>query len=580
MKQIGFFWPAFAPKRVLLSAVLSATGLLLAGLSLSAKPTGLIGGVKSDGLSLEDKKAKLMGGLSGRDGGDGFDPTYLLGVTCNSSTDCWAVGASASAVIQHWNGSRWSVVANPTVGSVSYLSDATCVTSTDCWAVGGYYNDASGRFETLIEHWNGTDWSEVSSPNATASIPNGLDAVTCNSASDCWAVGSYGAYTTFPHQTLIEHWDGLSWSIVASPNTSSIQENFLSDVACTGPSDCWAVGHTTFSTQGLVEHWDGISWSLVSSPPGSPLAINGVTCNSSDECWAVGYLHTGNGNQSLVERWDGNTWTIFSIVSNGKGSSLSRVKCTSATDCWAVGDDSQSNGITVVHWDGVSWTSVKPEDPGADGEGLTAVACVTGQDCWAVGYTASSGQLFEHWNGDAWTIFSIPAPELMTVVSRKVHGTTGPWDIDLPLTGSPGVECRFGGQHRDYQIIFTFGTDLTNVGDVSTNAGSVSGFSIGPATNQFTVNLTGVPNAQYVTVTLGTVHDIDGGSGKASSTMGVLIGDSSGNGVINSTDLSQTKARVGQPITTNTFRSDIQPNGSVNAADISLVKLNMGTSLP
>ncbi len=129
-------------------------------------------------------------------------------------------------------------------------------------------------------------------------------------------------------------------------------------------------------------------------------------------------------------------------------------------------------------------------------------------------------------------------------------------------------------------MVFTFDTDLTNVAGVNTNAGSVSNSSIGPNPNQYTVNLTEIPNAQYIAVTLDTVQDVEGGTGNAAATMGVLIGDSSGNGVINSTDLSQTKARVGQPITTNTFRSDIQANGSVNAADISLVKLNMGSSLP
>lgn len=129
-------------------------------------------------------------------------------------------------------------------------------------------------------------------------------------------------------------------------------------------------------------------------------------------------------------------------------------------------------------------------------------------------------------------------------------------------------------------MVFTFDTELASVGDVSTDVGAVESSSIGPAPNQYVVDLTGIPNAQYVTVTLNAVQDTTGGSGNVSATMGVLIGDITGNGVINSTDLAQTKSRVGQPIDSNIFRSDIQPNGSVNAADISLVKFNMGTALP
>lgn len=551
-------------------------GLLLAGISLSAKPMGLVGADNLDRRSLEDKRTKFTPATLP----DSFEPTYLLGVTCNSATDCWAVGGSHSALIEHWNGSRWSVVASPAFSSISILSDVTCVSTSDCWAVGSYYNDVSGRVETLIEHWDGVGWSAVNSPNASASIPNKLEAVTCNSASDCWAVGSYGAQSTVAQQTLIEHWDGFFWSIVASPNTSPTQENFLSGVTCAGPSDCWAVGHTTLSTQGLIQHWDGVAWTIVASPaPNTPMVIRGVTCTSPTECWAVGYFHNGAGNQSLVEKWDGNTWSIVSTP-YGENDSLNQVTCTAASNCWAVGDDAQSNGITVAHWDGLSWTIVAAPDPGADGEALSAVACVSDQDCWAVGYTSANGQLFEHWDGGAWSIFSVPAPAVAGVVSRKVHGTTGPWDINLPLTGNPGVECRFGGSNRNYQMVFTFGTDLTNVGDVTANGGSVSDSLVGPNPNQYTVNLTGVPNAQYVTVTLGTVHDIDGGTGSAAGTMGMLLGDATGNGIINSTDLAITKSRIGQVIDSNTFRSDIQPNGSVSAADVSLVKFNMGTSLP
>jgi hypothetical protein len=90
----------------------------------------------------------------------------------------------------------------------------------------------------------GAAWSIVSSPNKSATQNNYLRNVTCTSASDCWAVGYYNfnGTTLPPSHTLIEHWNGTTWSIVTSPNTTATQGNFLNDVTCTSASDCWAVG--------------------------------------------------------------------------------------------------------------------------------------------------------------------------------------------------------------------------------------------------------------------------------------------------------------------------------------------------
>src|SRR5207253_503535 len=102
-----------------------------------------------------------------------------------------------------------------------YLEDVTCTSASDCWAVGFYYNNTTAQ--TLIEHWNGTNWAFVTSANTSVIQSNQLFGVTCVSASDCWAVGNYENDTPSqggPFQTLIEHWDGTAWAIVASPNTN------------------------------------------------------------------------------------------------------------------------------------------------------------------------------------------------------------------------------------------------------------------------------------------------------------------------------------------------------------------------
>ena len=89
------------------------------------------------------------------------------------------------------------------------------------------------------------------------------------------------------------------------------------------------------------------------------------------------------------------------------------------------------------------------------------------------------------------------------VVSRKLHGGA-PFDITLPLTGNSGIECRSGGASNDYQVVFTFpSASYFHFAAVTAGAGSVSGSS-GSGTRCFTVNLTGVTNAQRITLTLST----------------------------------------------------------------------------
>ena len=180
--------------------------------------------------------------------------------------------------------------------------------------------------------------------------------------------------------------------------------------------------------------------------------------------------------------------------------------------------------------------------------------------------------------------FQFPPPlQLVTAVSRKMHGDLGPFDIDLPLTGTRGVECRSGGPTNDYTIVFTFTNPLMAVDSVSPGCGSVSSSMIDSSdAHRFIVNLTGVVcNAQYITTTLTGVHDNQVNTlASASATMGLLVGDTSANTLVNSTDVSETQAQSGQPVTGSNFRTDVNANGLINSADVSLVQSKSGTGLP
>jgi hypothetical protein len=181
------------------------------------------------------------------------------------------------------------------------------------------------------------------------------------------------------------------------------------------------------------------------------------------------------------------------------------------------------------------------------------------------------------------TVNSVASPVLNSVVSRMTHGTAGTFNINLPLTGPRGVECRSGGPNGNYKLVFTFAHNLVSVDSAgSTNGGpaTVTSSGIGPNPNQYTVNFTGVPNAQYLQVTLVNAKDTTGAIGNVTGTMGVLIGDTTGNIAVNSSDISQTQSQSGQPVTAGNFREDVTVNGLINSSDISLVQSKSGTALP
>ena len=182
-------------------------------------------------------------------------------------------------------------------------------------------------------------------------------------------------------------------------------------------------------------------------------------------------------------------------------------------------------------------------------------------------------------NGNVYKI----SPMLVSAASRKTHSGV-PFDIDLPLTGLRGIECRSGGTNGSYTMIFKFALPISSVGgaSVTSGIGSVSSRMIDSSnTRQYIVNLTGVTNAQYITVTLSNVIDMAGNVGSAVSVMaGVLVGDTTTNGEVNSSDIAQTQSQSGQPLTADNFREDVTVNGAINSSDIALVQSQSGMALP
>ena len=213
-------------------------------------------------------------------------------------------------------------------------------------------------------------------------------------------------------------------------------------------------------------------------------------------------------------------------------------------------------------------TSFDPN--GAPGFGAFALAVAPDGTLYAGG----SFRTFDLAYQQGFAQFS-PDLKLASVVSRKTHGTAGSFDIDLPQTGTIGIECRSGGANGDYTLVFSFVNNVTSCGVTSTGS-----LSSGPNANQCTVSVTGVDNAQNLTVTLTGATDSTGASGVVSGTIGVLLGDTTADRFVNSADIGQTKSRSGQVVDSTNFRSDVTIDGNLNSADISLVKSKSGTALP
>ncbi len=327
-------------------------------------------------------------------------------VAAISANDVWAVGSegnqgSAQTLIEHWNSSTWSVVKSPNPSStVNYLTGVAAISSSNVWAVGTSYNSHVSKYQTLIEQWNGSSWSVVSSPNqGQGSV---LNSVTVISAKSAWAVGYAISGNPSVHQTLIEHWNGTTWRIVNSPNQGSTT-NVLFGITVISADDLWAVGQyvssKTLNFQTLIEHYDGSTWTIVASPNIKAMGngLSGVTAVSSHDIWAVGNASnlSRNTSQTLIEHYNGSTWTIVASSNVSSQSFLHGVTAISAKDVWAVGLSIDSAGVRktlIEQWNGSTWSSVASPSPGSALNSLDSVTRVpkTGQ-IWAVGSYTTNG---------------------------------------------------------------------------------------------------------------------------------------------------------------------------------------------
>jgi hypothetical protein len=331
----------------------------------------------------------------------------FFGVDATSTTNAWAVGRVENApsqpftrpLVAQWTGTTWSVASTPTLGGELRGVDGSA--ATNAFAVGAADVPLGGGTVTtgpLIERWNGTSWSVVSSPTPPGSTGARLSGVKTFSTTNAWAVGQYFASTGI--RTLIQRYDGTSWSIVPSPNPDSAK-NLLTDVDGASAGDVWAIGNMGNdgyggTAVGLVVRWNGSAWSNVDvSGLFADNTISGYEFTdvvvSGNDVWVVGtgFHRTLFAMVPFSLRWNGQTWQR-SIMTTAPSSGFNGVAAIRSTQVYALGG---STG--VARWTGTAWAAESVTVPGslADGAG-TGTSTV-----WAVGHTSQQTLAMRTTNG-------------------------------------------------------------------------------------------------------------------------------------------------------------------------------------
>jgi hypothetical protein len=362
------------------------------------------------------------------------EPGFFQAVSCPTLTSCTAVwyydatSGTEETLAEHWNGASWAVqpTPNPAGSSGSYLDGVSCATAASCTAV-GYSYGSSGGSSTLVEQWNGTSWSIQTAPSPTGAM---LDEVSCFSTTSCTAIGrdEPSSGTFLP---LAEHWNGTSWSIQPVPAPSGAKGGYLAGVSCSSATSCTAVGgyETVATGFSLAEHWNGTSWSIETtpSPPGaSSSELLGVSCAGSAFCMAAGDYTSGTGaGLTFAEQWNGTRWSATPISNRASAYLYGAISCPSTTSCTATG--TQGVNALADYWNGSGWSvESTPLPKGAQTSELLGVSCPSTTACTAVGNYVTSGDahllLSERWNATSWAIQ--PAPDPSAVQSSELEAVS------------------------------------------------------------------------------------------------------------------------------------------------------------
>jgi hypothetical protein len=339
----------------------------------------------------------------------------LFGITTLSSDSAWAVGTSMNIpqftgqpLIEHWDGSHWQIVPGPRAPQNKFnsLVGVTALTNDDAWAVGFSMDTTKNTGQPLIEHWDGSHWQIVSNP--TVFTTGSLSAITATGPNDIWAIGSTYSPSGTTSKPLILHWNGSDWQIVHGASTTG--NSSLVSVAAVNANDVWAVGSSSSAkaSKTLIEHWNGTSWRLV---PGTTSgmsfnSLSAVTALPNHDIWAVGNSFSQPSQvHPFIERWDGKNWNPVATTGLQGSFAPTAISAVSSNDLWIAGAG------TLAHWNGKNWQNIAATSQKSLNL-FNAIAILAHDDIWAAGFSLeakSAITLIEHWTGANWQVVASPS---------------------------------------------------------------------------------------------------------------------------------------------------------------------------
>jgi hypothetical protein len=352
--------------------------------------------------------------------------------------------SSASVIAQIDSTSVFKVVPTPSPNQPypanNLLYSVSASSSSDIWAVGA-----------SAIHFDGIQWTGFSVPDMMGTGSSALAGVADVSPTDVWAAGyiNYQLVNTFP-APIIEHFDGTSWTIAPSPQFP--YEAFLRSIVAISPTDIWAGGDYFVdpSVFPLIEHYDGTGWSNL-SPPVVNCSIWGMSADASDDVWAVGQT-LGGGTCSL--HYDGSVWQAIPTQNAGAAyNTLYGVVALTPDNVWAGGwyvsnpNDGRPQLTLIEHWDGVNWKIIPSPNIQPDTQvssQLRGITAVSANDVWAFGTSINfasdwASTLVMRWNGSNWAIKPSPDVPLNNSLSDYLEGGTVLPGGDIWLVGSRNV---------------------------------------------------------------------------------------------------------------------------------------------
>jgi hypothetical protein len=391
--------------------------------------------------------------------------------------------SASSAANTYWEDGVQAVLpAHAAKGAdeVVTISSVSCTSAGNCSAVGSYRNEAGRPEGLLLTETNGFWESGVE-----AVLPAGaavadqlvdLNSVSCTSAGNCSAVGSY--YDSSGEEGLLLTETGGTWATgleAVLPANAAVahQSATVYSVSCRSAGNCSAVGSYSDGPDSEVlllretaGNWEtGIEGVLPANATGIDQAagLNSVSCSSVGNCSAIGtYLDSsGNGPGLLLTETAGawGTGVEATLPSNAATTEqfvdMASVSCASPGNCSAVGtyNTTRSNDAVLLDETAGTWMpGVKAKLPvnGAvdDQVDLNAVSCASATSCAAVGdYIDHAGNirglLLTRTAGGWSNGLEAPLPANATTLAPNQLG--GLWSVSC---ASPG-NCSAVGSYTD-----------------------------------------------------------------------------------------------------------------------------------